>query len=82
VPIIANYWRETSEGAVRIETSHLPDPSVNALGVSAGRVESTDPQSELAELFDPLATQPFINGLTSAFPGAQWAKQVFPPVKG
>jgi hypothetical protein len=76
VPVIANYWRETSEGAVRIETSHLPDPSVNQLGVSAGIATSTDPSSDLTRLFGGLQNLPF-EGLTAEFPGAKWTKYVF-----
>jgi hypothetical protein len=76
VPIVANYWRETSKGAVRIETSHLPDPSVNQLGVSAGLVNSTNTDSDLTRLFGGIPSLP-IEGLTSAFPGAKWTKYVF-----
>lgn len=76
VPVIANYWRETSEGAVRIETSHLPDSSVNAFGTSSGRIDSTDSGSDLTKIFGGVSPLPFY-GLTSAFPGARWAKYVF-----
>jgi hypothetical protein len=75
VEVRGNYWRETSAGTVRIETSH--PAADNRFGLSAGRVE-VPAGSETERLLGGETVRDF-EGVASDFSRARWQKDVVPP---
>lgn len=75
VPLDANayYWRQTSEGAVRLQANAGDD---NRFGLLAGEV-TTSAGSETARIFGGATTRDF-EGLASDFSSAEWRKEIFP----